>query len=177
MKQLRIVPSVSATLVAVAALTCACAPAGGGTTGGEAAATDAGETPQQVVTSPSRRPARGTAWVIFGADTVVAEVARTEAQREVGLMRRESIPDGTGMLFMWERPEQRSFWMKDTYVALDIGFMDANYRVFDIQQMEAMSLDPHESSGPGLFALEVPGGWFAAHGVVEGDVAEIVFGP
>jgi uncharacterized membrane protein (UPF0127 family) len=177
MKQLRTVPSVSTTLVAIAAATWACAPAGGGTAEGEAASTDARATSPQVVTSPARRPPRGTAWVIFGTDTVVAEVARTEAQREVGLMGRESIPDGTGMLFMWERPEQRSFWMKDTFVALDIGFMDANYRVFDIQQMEPMSLDPHESSGPGLFALEVPGGWFAAHGVVEGDVAEIVFGP
>src|SRR5690606_8934481 len=57
------------------------------------------------------RPGPGYAWVIFGADTVVAEVAATAAERERGLMYREAVPDGTGMLFVFEDNRERAFWM------------------------------------------------------------------
>jgi hypothetical protein len=114
--------------------------------------------------------------VIFGADTVVAEVARTPDEREQGLMYRQEVPDGSGMLFVFEEQAVRSFWMQNTYVALDIAFLDVSLAVIDIQQMEPQTTDSHESAGPAMFALEVPKGWFAAHGVKVGDVAQIVFG-
>jgi uncharacterized membrane protein (UPF0127 family) len=114
--------------------------------------------------------------VIFGTDTVVAEVARTPDQRAEGLMYRQELPDGTGMLFVFDRAEVQSFWMQNTYVALDIAYMDASFGVVDIQQMEPLSTDPHESAGPAMFALEVPKGWFAAHGIRVGDRAQVVFG-
>jgi uncharacterized membrane protein (UPF0127 family) len=122
------------------------------------------------------RPGQGMAWVIFGADTVVAEVARTPAERAEGLMYREELPDGTGMLFVFDRSEIQSFWMSNTYVALDIAYMDASFNVVDIQQMEPLTTTPHESSGPAMFALEVPQGWFAAHDVRVGATARVVFG-
>ncbi len=129
-------------------------------------------TPQQQV-----RPSRGEAWVVFGTDTVRAEVARTPEQRERGLMFRETLPEGRGMLFVFDRPEVRSFWMKDTYIPLDIAFIDETFRIVDIQQMEPRTEDPHISARPAMFALEVPRGWFAAHGIRVGDEAVIVFGP
>ncbi|MGD2070286.1 MAG: DUF192 domain-containing protein, partial [Gemmatimonadota bacterium] len=61
-------------------------------------------------------PLPGNAWVIFGADTVVAEVARTAEERSRGLMYRDDVPDGTGMLFVFDRPDVQSFWMENTYV-------------------------------------------------------------
>jgi len=123
------------------------------------------------------RPEPGQAWVIFGADTVRAEVARTPDQREQGLMYRQELPDGTGMLFVFDTEEVRSFWMENTYVPLDIAFLDVALRVVDIQQMAPQTTDPHESAGPAMFALEVPQGWFAAHGVKVGDHATVVLGP
>lgn len=122
-------------------------------------------------------PAPGHAWVIFGTDTVVVEVARTEEQREQGLMYRQELPDGTGMLFVFDDEQVRSFWMQNTYVALDIAFLDVSLRVVDIEQMEPMTTDPHDSKRPSMFAVELPKGWCAAHGVKVGDQAKVEFGP
>ncbi len=121
-------------------------------------------------------PEPGKAWVIFGSDTVDAEVARTPDERAKGLMYREKVPAGTGMLFVFDQEAPQSFWMANTYVALDIAFMDASYTVVDIQQMEPLTTDSHQSGAPALFALEVPKGWFAAHGVHVGSVAQVKFG-
>jgi len=142
-----------------------------------------GDTPEARTEAPAAspqasapRPAPDHAWVIFGADTVVAEVARTADQRAEGLMYRQELPDGVGMLFVFETSEVRSFWMQNTYVALDIAYMDASFTIVDIQQMEPLTTDPHESRGPAMFALEVRKGWFAERGIRIGDRAEVVFG-
>lgn len=156
----------------VLSMLAACSPASGGDTApvatGGASEARAGE--------EGPRPPQGRAWVIFGADTVVAEVARTPEEREQGLMYRQELPDGTGMIFVFDDAQVRSFWMQNTYVALDIAFLDVSLRVIDIQQMEPQTTDPHESAGPAMFALEVPKGWFAAHGVKVGDQAKLELG-
>lgn len=138
--------------------------------------------PAEGVPAPSEpRPPRGLAvgkaWVIFGADTVETEIARTEQERERGLMNRTSVPDGTGMLFVFTDEEVRSFWMSNTYVPLDIAFLNANLRVIDIQQMEAETTTAHDSAAPAMFVLEVRKGWLAAHRIRTGARAELVFGP
>lgn len=160
------------TLFALLALA-ACTPAQGDDTppGGSEAAAAARETPPA-----PRAPAAGTAWVVFGRDTVVAEVAATPEERSQGLMYRQEVPDGTGMLFVFQDNAIRSFWMQNTYVALDIAFIDPSYTVVDIQQMEPQTTDPHQSSDEAMFALEVRKGWFAEHGIGVGSRAEIVFG-
>ena len=81
------------------------------------------------------------------------------------------------MLFVFETEEYRSFWMKDTYLDLDIAFFDVNFRIVDIQQMEAQTEDLHHSSAPAMFALEVRQGWLAEKGVRVGHQAEVVFDP
>lgn len=150
-----------------------CAPAGGDAPAEDApAAGVAARSPS----SQERRPPRGSAWVIFGGDTVVAEVARTPEERADGLMYREDVPDGTGMIFVFESLDIRSFWMQNTYVALDIAYMDASYRIVDIKQMEPMTTETHPSAAPAMFALEVRRGWFAEKGVEVGHVPKVVFG-
>ncbi|MBV8244610.1 MAG: DUF192 domain-containing protein [Candidatus Eremiobacteraeota bacterium] len=57
------------------------------------------------------------------------EVARTEAEREHGLMDRRSLPAHTGMLFVFTSDEPVAFWMKDTLISLDMVFIDARGRV------------------------------------------------
>jgi uncharacterized membrane protein (UPF0127 family) len=110
------------------------------------------------------------------ADTVIAEVAQTEAERAEGLMYRESLEENAGMLFIFPQSSVRSFWMENTYIPLDIAFMDVSFRIVDIQQMEPMTTDLHMSRAAAMYALEVNQGWFEAHGVRIGDVAEVVFG-
>ena len=120
-------------------------------------------------------PLRNEALVIFGSDTVRAEIARTPAERARGLMERDTLPPGRGMLFVFEDLDVRSFWMGNTYIALDIAFIDADLRIVDIQAMEPLTTDSHVSRFPAMFALEVPQGWFQEHGIGVGSVAKIVF--
>jgi uncharacterized membrane protein (UPF0127 family) len=117
------------------------------------------------------------ALIVFGADTVLAEVMDTPAERSGGLQFRDDVPDGTGMLFVFQSEAPRSFWMKDTYVALDIAYLDVNFRIVDIQQMEPQTEELHSSAAPAMFALEVRKGWFAEQGIEVGARATVVFDP
>jgi hypothetical protein len=125
---------------------------------------------------PGVVPPAGYAWVIFGVDTVLSEVAATPEERADGLMYRDEVPDGTGMLFVFEDSRPRSFWMANTYVALDIAYMDPSYRIVDIIAMEPLVTDSYPSNAPAMFGLEVRQGWFAEQDIGIGNQAEIVFG-
>lgn len=155
----------------------ACSPQGQGSTGNTEMAVQASQARYADTLTSDRMPARGHAWVIFGTDTVVAEVAATPDAHQEGLMNRREVPDGTGMLFVFQSESTRSFWMRNTYVPLDIAFLNQAMEIVDIQQMEPESEEYHTSSAPAMFALEVPEGWFEAHDVQPGDQPEIVFGP
>lgn len=118
----------------------------------------------------------GYARIVFGTDTVLAEMAVTAEEKTQGLMHREDVPDGTGMLFVYTDSRVRSFWMVNTYVPLDIAYLDSAFRVVDIQQLEPNDDTSRPSRAPAMYALEVRQGWFAEHGIQVGDVAEIEFG-
>jgi len=137
-----------------------------------------GAPPEDVLVTgqASRIPPRGLAWVIIGADTVVAEVARTDAERARGLMEREELPEGRGMIFVFPDLAIRSFWMQNTYIPLDIAFMDSGGVIVDIQSMEPLDETFTSSASPAMFALEVPQGWFRARGIEVGQRAVMVFG-
>ena len=149
----------------------------GGPATGPAPAAPAPQDPSDAVEATgATRPPAGHAWVIFAEDTVVAEVAATVEARQQGLMYREEVPDGTGMLFVFQDNQPRAFWMANTYVPLDIAYMDPSYRIVDIVQMEPLVTETYPSNAPAMFALEVRKGWFAEEGIDVGAQAEIVFG-
>jgi uncharacterized membrane protein (UPF0127 family) len=122
------------------------------------------------------RPPAGHAWVIFGADTVLAEVAATAEERAEGLMYRDAVPDGTGMLFVFPDNQVRSFWMANTYIPLDIGYLDPAFRLVDIVAMEPLVMESYVSRAPAMYGLEVRQRWFADNGIAVGTQAEVVFG-
>ena len=128
-------------------------------------------------TDQERLPPPKHAWVIFGADTVLAELARTPEERSQGLMYRENLPKGHGMFFVFTDSQVRSFWMSNTFIPLDIAYMDAELKIVDIQAMEPQTTEGHASAFPTMFALEVPQGWFAEMGIGVGARAKVVFGP
>ncbi len=125
----------------------------------------------------ARLPNPGTAWVIFGTDTVVAEVAGTPEQRERGLMGRVDLPDGTGMLFVFPRSAERYLWMKDTHIPLSVAFFDDSYRIGAIKHMEPLDETLVDSEIATALLIEVRQGWFAENGIEVGAEAVVVFGP
>ena len=161
-----------AAVLCLAAASCATAE---GDTGEERAAEEPAAQSREA-RPRSARPPLDRAWVIFGADTVVAEVARTSDERAQGLMYRDEVPDGTGMLFVFPDSQVRSFWMANTYVALDIAYMDPSYAIVDIIQMEPLSTDSKSSAAPAMLALEVRQGWFEEQGIQIGAVAVVEYG-
>lgn len=103
------------------------------------------------------------------------EIANTPAQRQRGLMFRKSMPEDHGMLFIFPSDQLLSFWMKNTYIPLDIAYIAQDGTIEEIHHMTPLSLNPIQSDHYVRYALEVNGGAFKAMGIVVGDKA--VFPP
>ncbi len=98
------------------------------------------------------------------------EIASNERDREKGLMFRMSMPDDSGMLFVFEKDQRLSFWMKNTYLPLDIAFIDSKGIIRDIYQMTPLDISVfYNSSTEVRYALEVNQWWFARNGINVGD--------
>ena len=107
--------------------------------------------------------------------SVTAEMAVTPEEREYGFMERKKIPDGTGMIFIFEKDEVLRFWMKNTPTALSIAYIDRNGIIKEIFDMQPFSLEGIESSSSVRYALEVPKGWYAKNGIKPGDKIRLNF--
>jgi len=112
-----------------------------------------------------------------GVHVFKVEIADTEASREKGLMFRKSLPDGQGMLFNFHREQDVSFWMQNTYIPLDMIFIQGDGRILRIaENTEPLSTKLVPSGGPVLAVLEVLGGTASKFGIAPGDrVAHPIF--
>jgi hypothetical protein len=97
------------------------------------------------------------------------EVAASEAQRERGLMFRESMPPDHGMLFIFDEPGYYAMWMKNTLIPLSVAYLDREGVILNILEMEPQTLESHLAAGPALYAIEANKGWFERHRVKAGD--------
>lgn len=101
------------------------------------------------------------------------EIADTQQKRSLGLMFREDVPTGTGMLFDFEKPRDVAMWMKNTYVPLDMLFIDEAGTILNIAtDTTPLSLEPVRSAGPALGVLELRAGTTARLGIEAGDKVE-----
>ena len=107
--------------------------------------------------------------------TLNAEIAKTPEQRNRGFMERKNIPDGTGMIFIFEKDQILSFWMKNTPHPLSIAFIDSHGKIRDIFDMKPFSLEPMNSTVSTRYALEVPQGWFEKVNIKKGDYLTLDF--
>lgn len=103
-----------------------------------------------------------------GMHQIDAQVAATDEQRATGLMFRKQMPQHEGMLFIFERPSQQCFWMKNTLLPLSAAFVDDDGTVVNVEDMKPQTLDSHCSARPVRFVLEMNQGWFAKKGVKPG---------
>ncbi|MGH6717852.1 MAG: DUF192 domain-containing protein [Alphaproteobacteria bacterium] len=106
-----------------------------------------------------------------GADHAFeVEVATTPEQRARGLMFRDDLGSGAGMLFVFEGVREVSFWMKDTRIPLDLLFIDAGGTIVRIAaEATPYSLAPIPSRAPVKAVLEIAGGRAAELGIAVGD--------
>jgi len=98
------------------------------------------------------------------------EIVRTPEERARGLMGRKHLAEDEGMLFIFEKEDYHSFWMKDTLLPLSIAFIDRGGKILKIADMEPLTLDSHPPPKPILYALEMRKGWFSANGIQGGDI-------
>jgi uncharacterized membrane protein (UPF0127 family) len=100
---------------------------------------------------------------------VEVEVAATPEARARGLMERDHLPDGRGMLFIFDSDADHRFWMRNTWIPLDMIFIAADGRIVGLVD-SAPPLDPTPRGvgAPSRYVLEVPGGWSGRVGLDTG---------
>ena len=99
------------------------------------------------------------------------EVADDDAEREQGLMYRDTMAESNGMLFLMGVEEMQAFWMKNTILPLDILFADNERRIVSIHKnCKPYSLDQIPSEKPALYVIEVNAGYTEKHNVKVGDL-------
>jgi uncharacterized membrane protein (UPF0127 family) len=99
---------------------------------------------------------------------LTAEVAANDNARTTGLMHRRMMPENRGMLFVFAYTQPQSFWMMNTYLPLSIAFIDEQGVIINIDDMKPLTTDPHPSTKPAKYALEMNQGWFAKRGIKAG---------
>ncbi len=108
-----------------------------------------------------------------GPKRVLLEVVSTETERNRGLMFRTHLDEGRGMFFVFEEPGQPAFWMKNTYLSLDILFLSTEGTVVDLlERLPPCPMEPcprYAPRSPVRYVLEVAGGFVAHHVVRKGD--------
>ena len=117
------------------------------------------------------QPKLPTVKLWLGSQEIVAEVARTPVQLQTGMMFRQTMGENEGMLFVFSRPQQAAFYMRNTTLPLSCAYLDDEGAILEIHD-----LTPHEEKSVAAqsarvrFVLETRQGWFAAHQIGLGIV-------
>jgi len=113
-----------------------------------------------------------------GVRAFTVELATNDAERERGLMYRKELPEGRGMLFDFQHDRPVAFWMRNTYIPLDMIFIRGDGRILSIAENTQPLSDGLIPSGGSVRAvLEVIGGTARKLGIAPGDRVESpVFG-
>lgn len=101
---------------------------------------------------------------------VYLEIANTPSEREKGLMFRKSMEEDRGMLFIFPVERQQSFWMKNTYIPLDMIFISSQFEVVGIvENATPFSEEQRSVAGVSQFVIELNGGRAKELGIRKGD--------
>lgn len=108
--------------------------------------------------------------------------AESSEARSLGLMYVPSLPLNEGMLFVFEESQVLSFWMKNTYIDLSVGFFDESGHLLNVHEMKKTGaqnkkrIEDHEiysSQGKAKYALEMGPGWFKKNKIPKGAVLQV----
>lgn len=120
----------------------------------------------------------GDLWFLNSAgDTlkhIDVEVSRKPYEVQRGLMDRSTMEEGQGMIFIFKKPAPRSFWMKNTRIALDIMYVDENFNIVSIQEnAQPFSEASLPSEGDAQYVIEVNAGFSQTYGI--GKDTRVIF--
>jgi uncharacterized membrane protein (UPF0127 family) len=129
--------------------------------------------------SRDHRPVFKKKRVAVAGKKITVEIADDDQRRAYGLMFVTSLPKDQGMLFMFDRPDVLSFWMKNTLIPLAIGYFDAKGRLIETLEMTPESVLTKEyktypSGAPAKYALEMNKGWFRSNHIKKGALLKIL---
>ncbi len=132
------------------------------------AAVSAGEMPAL----PTRaQPKLQTLKLWLGAEEMDAELALTGLQKETGMMFRTNLDENDGMLFVFARPFQASFWMKNTLVPLSAAYIDPAGNIVEIHDLKPQDTNAVTAGGADIqYVLETSQGWFQRHHIGAGTL-------
>ena len=115
-----------------------------------------------------------------GGKKITVEVAQTQEEKSRGLMFRTRLDKDTGMLFVFSEEQRLSFWMKNTYIPLTIGFFNKKRKLLETQDMlpplgpiSDGQLKNYASASPALYALEMERGWFTQNKIKIGETFKL----
>lgn len=100
-------------------------------------------------------------FLIINNSKIQIEIADTEQKRTLGLSNRSFLPENSGMLFVFDKPDYYSFWMKDMFFPLDFIWIDQNLRIIDITKNVDPKTYPEifKPKMPAQYVLEVNAWW------------------
>jgi uncharacterized membrane protein (UPF0127 family) len=126
--------------------------------------------PVVVTSAPAIQAETLTIETAKGDQTFKVEVVRNEKERNRGLMFRHQMAADHGMLFDYNPPQEIAFWMKNTFIPLDIIFVGTDGRIISIaENTTPLSLERIPSGGVSRGVLEINGGLSAKLGIKPGD--------
>ena len=110
----------------------------------------------------------------IGGIELQLQLALKPTEQQKGLMHRESLDKDHGMLFLFDRPDKRGFWMRNTRIPLDIGYFDSNGLLLEVHKLFPFDETTVNSrSSEVLIAVETNRGWYAANNIQVGDRIEM----
>ena len=132
-----------------------------------------------VITAPAPATEKVVIETAKGERAFTVEVVRKDKDRNRGLMFRHEMAAGHGMLFDYDPPQQIAFWMKNTFIPLDIIFIGADGRILNIaEKTTPLSLERLPAEGKARGVLEINGGLSEKFGIMPGNrVRHALFDP
>lgn len=104
---------------------------------------------------------------------IQAEIADTPEKQRLGLMNRHELAENAGMIFPYEKESRQSFWMKNTYISLDMIFISqAKEIVYIAHQTTPLSLEVISPEVSAQYVLEVAGGFAREKEIEVGHLVE-----
>ena len=101
------------------------------------------------------------------------EVVSNSQERKLGLMYRENLPYDNAMFFIWEYKKRQCMWMRNTYIPLNVAYLDSSGKILEIYDMVPLSDESVCSKKRVRYAIEVNLYWFEDNNILVGDVLDI----